>query len=312
MVDKPSSSPNRIPAKHSGEWQSWRLPSVGGNKPSIKAEQNTPERATGTTETIEDLDVEGLGSTGLTAQQMSDIVQAAEQEGFAQGYNQGQQQGYQEGYQQGQERGGEDIRQQLSREQQTFASLVQALQEPINRQDDALETLLLTMVERLSRAVVERDLATQPADIIALVHQSVAALPTPGNDITLHLNQAEHDGVQRYAQEHGYSWRLQVDPTIAAGGVKVSTPISVVDNTLERRLDEVLERFIQRQDLDETTSDEQLQAREQPIPRANTTDAAAEEQAPPPDDGAQSYTQAAPEQSPNANSAAKGEEPPRD
>lgn len=302
MVDKPSSSPNRIPAKHSGEWQSWRLPSVGGTKPSIKAEQSPRERAAASSETIEDLEVEGLDSTGLTAEQMSDIVQAAEQEGFAQGYHQGQQQGYDEGYQQGQERGGEDIRQLLSTEQQTFANLVQALQEPINRQDDALETLLLTMVERLSRAVVERDLATQPADIIPLVRQSVAALPAPGNDITLHLNHSDHDDVQRYAQEHGYDWSLQVDPTIAAGGVKVSTPFSVVDNTLERRLDEILERFVQRQDLDETTSDEQLQARERSGPAADT-------QTPPPSDDAQLATEADPEESINPTTAPKGEEP---
>lgn len=268
MVDKPKANPNRIPAGESDAWQSWALPSVGKNDSTIKG--SSPSSAQGKSgvaagETIEDIEVEGLTSTGLTAEQMSEIVQAAEQEGFTQGFEQAQQQGYDEGYLQGQERGAEDIRQLLTIEQQTFASLVKALKEPVDQQDEKLEILLLTIVERISRAVVARDLVTQPADIIPLIRQSVAALPTLGNNITLHLNLADHDCVQRYAQEHGHDWKLHVTPDIRAGGVRVSTPESVVDGTVERRLDETIERFIQRQDLDEITSDEQLLEREHPV-----------------------------------------------
>ncbi|WP_339615330.1 flagellar assembly protein FliH [uncultured Gilvimarinus sp.] len=269
MADKPKANPNRIPADQSGAWQSWSLPSVGNSgsvvegtsKPGASASANAGE-------TIEDVEVEGLSSTGLTAEQMSEIVQAAEQEGFAQGFDQAQQQGYEEGYRQGQERGAEDVRQLLSIEQQTFASLVKALKEPVDQQDEKLETLLLTIVERISRAVVARDLATQPADIIPLIRQSIAALPTPGNNVTLHFNLADHECVKRYAEQHGHDWNLQVSPEISAGGVRVSTKDSVVDDTVERRLDETIERFMLRQDLDETTSDEQLLEREHPAPQS--------------------------------------------
>ncbi|WP_049721812.1 flagellar assembly protein FliH [Gilvimarinus polysaccharolyticus] len=268
MVDKPKASANRIPADQSDAWQSWALPSVGRGDGIIKGKSQSKSAAKGAPEsgeTIEDIEVEGLTGTGLTAEQMSEIVQAAEQEGYAQGFEQAQKKGYEEGYQQGQERGAEDIRQLLSTEQQTFASLVQALKEPVDEQDEKLEMLLLTIVERISRAVIERDLITQPVDIIPLIRQSIAALPTPGNNVTLHLNLADHDCVQRYAAEHGHDWKLQVTPDISAGGVRVSTEDSVVDNTVERRFDETIERFAQRQDLDETTSDEQLLAREHPV-----------------------------------------------
>jgi len=271
MADKPKANPNRIPADQSGAWQSWALPNVGKSDSVVEGTSKQDASASGGSnagETIEDVEIEGLSSTGLTAEQMSEIVQAAEQEGFAQGFDQAQQQGYEEGYRQGQERGAEDIRQVLSIEQQTFASLVKALKEPVDQQDEKLETLLLTIVERISRAVVARELVTQPVDIVPLIRQSIAALPTPGNNIILHLNLADHDCVKRYAEEHGHDWSLHVSPDISAGGVRVSTKASVVDDTVERRLDETIERFMKRQDLDETTSDEQLLEREHPAPQA--------------------------------------------
>ncbi|WP_041523336.1 flagellar assembly protein FliH [Gilvimarinus agarilyticus] len=265
MVDKPRSNPNRIPANETAEWQSWAVPTVdGGAKGDTKTKAEEARLGAQAGETIEDVEIEGLTASGLTAEQMSEIVQAAEQEGFAHGLEKGQQQGYEDGYRQGQERGGEDIRQLLTMEQQTFASLVQALKEPIDEQDEKLEALMLTMIERISRAVVGRDLVTQPVDILPLVRQSIAALPSPGNNVTLHLNLADHDCVKRYAEEHGHDWTLRVAPEISAGGVRVSTNDSLVDFTVERRLDETLERFKLRQDLDETTSDEQLLARELP------------------------------------------------
>ncbi|WP_339897767.1 flagellar assembly protein FliH [uncultured Gilvimarinus sp.] len=273
MVDKPRTNPNRIPASQTSEWQSWAVPAVGGSaKVSNASEPEKGARGPGAQagETIEDVEIDGLTASGLTAEQMSEIVHEAEQEGFNQGFEKGQQQGYDDGYRQGQERGGEDIRQLLTIEQQTFASLVQALKEPVDTQDEKLEVLLLTMIERISRAVVGRDLLTQPVDILPLVQQSIAALPSPGNNVTLHLNLADHDCVQRYAQEHGHDWTLRVDPGISAGGVRVNTADSLVDFTVERRLEETLERFVQRQDLDETTSDEQLLARE--LPRGNQSE----------------------------------------
>lgn len=269
MVNKPKSNPNRIPAEHSEAWQSWSLPSVDQNADVIPSEsRDTANRGIAAGEIIEDVVVEGLTGTGITAEQMSQIVQAAEQEGFAQGFEQAQQQGYQEGYRQGQERGAEDVRQQLLVEQQTFADLVHAFKEPVQQQDAKLEALLLNIVERIARAVVARDLTVAPADIMPLIRQSIAALPTPGDAVTVHLNPADHDCVKRYAEQYDHHWTLQASPEISAGGVRVSTPDSVVDDTVERRLDEAIERFLQRQDADENTSDEQLLGR---LPEAVTS-----------------------------------------
>ncbi|MBU2887236.1 flagellar assembly protein FliH [Gilvimarinus agarilyticus] len=256
-MKEPKTNPNRIPAADGDTWQSWTMPVIGDDGQVLSAEKRQAEDEN--VESIEDVEVEANEqSKPLTAEQLADIVKQAENEGFTEGREEGLKNGYDEGFKSGQQQGLLEMRQQLTAEQKTFQSLASNLLEPIDRQDDLLESMLLTTLERLTRAVVARELTTDSGDMVALVRQAVAALPGGREQISVHLNPDDLSVVETYCQEHALDWHFQAAPDIAAGGVKVVTTDSTVDHTIERRLDDIIESFLSQHNVDENTSDEQL------------------------------------------------------
>ncbi|MDO3382594.1 flagellar assembly protein FliH [Gilvimarinus algae] len=250
-------NPNRIPAESADHWRSWAMPVIGDDGSVVSADKNKGRQAD---ESIEDVELDNLPSGGMTAEQLAEIVGQAEQEGFAKGREDGFKTGYDEGYLSGQQQGALDMRQQLVAEQKTFQSLVEAFSRPLNDQDEKLEKLLLNMVGRMTRAVVMRELTTDSGDILALVRQSIAALPAGSEVMTVHLNPEDLAVVEAYSKDHSLDWHFHPDPDLTPGGVKVSTRDSHVDYSVERRLEEVIERFLSQQEVDEKTSDEALLA----------------------------------------------------
>lgn len=250
---------NRIPAAEAGRWQSWALPDVD-NASRVASNEKLARDKGGKRkgESVEDVDIADVQNfSGMTAEQLHDIVQSAEKEGFDKGYQDGLQQGRDEGYKAGQQQGLSEMRSQLMADQKRFNDLAKALLSPVEEQDQRLEDLLLTMVERLSQAVVRRELVTDPADIRALVRHAVSVLPSGPDKLRIFLNPEDLERVESYTREQP-GWHFIADPEMATGGVRVETDDSVVNDSVERRLQEVIERFLQQQDSDEASTDESL------------------------------------------------------
>ncbi|HEY7883742.1 MAG TPA: FliH/SctL family protein [Cellvibrionaceae bacterium] len=261
MSDK--KNPNRIPAAQAGRWQSWSLPSVDGRDHAVasneKLARDTGARAG---ESIEDVNLKDIKSFGkMTAEQLQEIVHSAEQEGFDKGYRDGLNQGRDEGYKAGQQQGLSEMRSQLMADQKRCQALAHALTFPVEQQDQQLQALLLTVVERLARAVVRRDLTVAPADIGALVRRAIAALPKGASHVRIYLHPDDLARVESPLREQA-ALEFIADRELNPGGVRVETPDSLVDDSVEHRLNEVIERFMLQQDSDEVTTDEQLFARE--------------------------------------------------
>ncbi len=251
---------NRIPAAEAGRWQSWALPDVANAERRVSSIEQQARQRGGRRkgERVEDVSLDQIQNfSGLTAEQLHSIVQQAEKEGFDKGYQDGLQQGRDEGHKAGQQQGLSEMRSQLMADQKRFKDLAQALLSPVEQQDQRLEKLLLTMVERLTRAVVRRELETGREDIRALVRRAVAALPTGPGHLRIFLNAEDLERVASYSREQS-EWQFIADAEMAPGGVRVETGDSVVDDSVERRLREVIERFLQQQDSDEQSTDESL------------------------------------------------------
>lgn len=261
---------NRIPAAEAGRWQSWSLPDVADAERRVSSNEKQARQRDGRRqgERVEDASLEQIQNfSGLTAEQLHNIVQQAEKEGFDKGYQDGLQQGRDEGHKAGQQQGLSEMRSQLMADQKRFKDLAQALLSPVEQQDQRLETLLLIMVERLTQAVVRRELATAREDMRGLIRQAVAALPTGPGHLRIFLNPDDLERVASYSREQS-EWQFIADADMAPGGVRVETGDSVVDDTVERRLHDVIERFLQQQDSDEQSSDELLFDGTGPAPAA--------------------------------------------
>lgn len=243
---------NRIPAEELENYQPWVLPPIHGERDSAlptaqrEARQREEDAAKRKGEKIEDVDYEG-GRTGLSAEEMQRIVDEAETEGREQGYKAGYDQGLAEGYDVGEKKGLEEMRQKLVAERQRFQHMIQALREPLAEQEDALEQWILDTVCVLTRSLVQRELLTDSSHIVEQVKAAVAALPAGAEHLRIYLNPDDLVLVEAYAEEHRLDWHFHADEQLLPGGCRVETRESQVDFSVEHRLAQQLEAFINRQ-----------------------------------------------------------------
>lgn len=249
--------PNRIPAEEAGSFQTWHLPPVGAKGavlPSAEkeAKEIEAEALQQSAESVEDIELPpGVPNTGMTAQEMQEIFDEAERDGFAQGhkdgYEKGMTEGMAEGYEAGQQKGLMEMRQQLVAEQQRFQKLAEALLQPLRSQDDDLEKMLLDIVCNLTQSVVQRELTTDSSHIVELVKAAVEALPVGSSNLRICLNPDDLAAVETYAKEQQLEWRFFGDAQLSPGGCRVEAPNSRVDFSVANRLKSVLEQFVNKQ-----------------------------------------------------------------
>lgn len=240
---------NRIPAEQLQDYKAWVLPPIHGERlPTAEREarQKVEDERRRRGEKVEDVDYDGTGS-GLSADELQRIVDAAEKEGREQGYEAGFEQGRAEGYEVGEKQGWEEMRQKLAAEQQRFQHLVQSLLDPLAEQDDALEKLLIDTVCVLTKSLVQRELLTDSSHVLEQVRAAVAALPAGTGNLRIFLNPDDLALVETYAEEQQLDWQFRGDDALLPGGCRVETKVSQVDFSVEHRLQQQLEAFVNRQ-----------------------------------------------------------------
>ncbi len=244
--------PNRIPAEDLESCLSWSLPEIGsGGKILPSAEKEARERQQEQrrrdSEVVEELDSNAVSFEPITAKQLQEMTETAEKEGYQQGHEQGYRDGQTEGYRAGQQQGAEEVRTRLTAEQQRLTQVAEALLLPLARQDDAIETALLDIVCTLARAVIKRELYTDSNHILSLVQEAVASLPVGAKNLTVVLNPDDLALVEAFAEERQKEWRFVGDNDLLPGGCRIETCESLVDYSVEKRMETVLAQFVNRQ-----------------------------------------------------------------
>jgi len=243
------SMPGRIPAEDLGDVTSWMLPPVDDSGRVLssaerEARLRREKMLSQGKEKIEDIEIPAPQTTGMTAQEMQDIFDAAEKDGFVQGHAKGLEQGKAEGYEAGRQQGLMEMRAQLTLEQQRFHHLANALLNPLTEQDNDIEHMLLDVICSLTQSVIQRELVTDSSHILSLVKTAVDALPVGSKNIRISLNPNDLTAIETYAAEQQLDWKFVADPQLQAGGCKIETPESRVDFSVSQRLQTVLEQFL--------------------------------------------------------------------
>ena len=243
---------NRILAEEAEDVKTWILPPVHEGKVLSSAEKEAKDRRAAllknSKESISTIDVPApTKKTGMTAEEMQAIFDAAEKDGFAQGHKEGYSKGNAEGYEAGRQQGLMEMRAQLVAEQQRFQKLAQALLHPVAEQDDDVEQLLLDVICTLTQSVVQRELLTDSTHILELVRQAVDALPVGSKNIRVSLNPDDLAAVEAYAAEQQLEWKFFGDAGLQPGGCRIDTLESRVDYSVSHRLQTLLEQFVTQQ-----------------------------------------------------------------
>lgn len=243
------SLPGRIASENLGDVTSWMLPLVDDTGRVLSsAEKEARDRREKMLqqgkEKIETVEIPVQQKTGMTAQEMQEIFDAAEKDGFTQGHATGFEQGKTDGYEAGRHQGLMEMRAQLTLEQQRFHNLANALLNPLTAQDNDLENMLLDVICSLTQSVIQRELVTDSSQIVALVKTAVDALPVGSKNIRISLNPDDLAAVETYAADQQLDWKFFGDTQLQPGGCKIDTPESRVDFSVSQRLQTVLEQFL--------------------------------------------------------------------
>jgi flagellar assembly protein FliH len=170
----------------------------------------------------------------LTAAQLEELQRQAREEGFEQGRREGQEYGRREGL----EEGRVALLEQLNR----FEALMEALDQPFQQLDDAVERDIVTLVISMVRQLVRREIKMDPGHVVGVVREALGVLPVASRNIRVLLH-PEDAALVREIYTLGdteQKWQIVEDPVVARGGCRVLTETSRVDATLESRLNALI------------------------------------------------------------------------
>ncbi|HET9391460.1 MAG TPA: flagellar assembly protein FliH [Steroidobacteraceae bacterium] len=121
-------------------------------------------------------------------------------------------------------------------------SILQLLAKPLQELDAAIEKELLQLTLSVGKQLARRELRIDPAQVIAILRESLTQLPASARDIRVHLHPEDAATVRERlaAPANERAWTLVEDPTLTRGGCLLRTETSQIDVRLESRISAVI------------------------------------------------------------------------
>jgi flagellar assembly protein FliH len=121
-------------------------------------------------------------------------------------------------------------------------SLLQFLGRPLQDLDAEVEKMLLHLALAVGKQLARRELRVDPSQVIAIIRESLAELPSAAREIRVHLHPQDATIVRERLSEpvSERAWTVVEDPTMSRGGCIVRTENSQIDARLESRINTVI------------------------------------------------------------------------
>ena len=121
-------------------------------------------------------------------------------------------------------------------------SVLELLAAPLRALDEQMEQQLLELAFAVGKQLARRELAANPAQIVAILRECLEQLPLAARDVRVHLHPEDAAIVRERlaAPAEERAWSLVEDPTLARGGCLVRSDNSQIDARFESRVNAVL------------------------------------------------------------------------
>jgi flagellar assembly protein FliH len=131
---------------------------------------------------------------------------------------------------------------QLEATARTMEATLQALSRPLAQVDDTIHSQIVTLATALARALLRRELRSDPSQIIAIVRDTVALLPVSARGVRVLLHPDDGALVRERLNVAGpeQAWSIVDDPALSRGDCRVHTEYAEIDARMETRLNEAL------------------------------------------------------------------------
>lgn len=170
---------------------------------------------------------------GRTVSELEDVEQRAHKEAYAKGHAAGLAAARAESQQ---------ALNQLKTQVAALEQMLDAIARPFADLDSQVEEQLVQLAVTIARQLVRRELRTDPAQVIAIVRETVALLPAATRDVRVHLHPDDAAVVrERLATPSAdRAWTLVEDPVMTRGGCRVTTDTACIDQRLETRIRNIM------------------------------------------------------------------------
>ena len=120
--------------------------------------------------------------------------------------------------------------------------LLQFVARPLQELDAEVEKTLLQLTLAVGKQLARRELRIDPAQVIAIIRESLQELPSSAREIrvVLHPEDAAIVRERLSAPVSERAWTIVEDPTVSRGGCMVRTETSTIDARLDSRINAVI------------------------------------------------------------------------
>jgi flagellar assembly protein FliH len=136
--------------------------------------------------------------------------------------------------------------QQLQARTDQFDSVLSTLAQPLQQLDAQVQDQLVHLALTVARHLVRRELRIDPAQVIAIIRETVALLPAAARDVRVHLHPEDASIVRERlaAPTADRAWTIVEDPVLGRGGCRVTTDTAHIDARLETRVGSVISALL--------------------------------------------------------------------
>lgn len=180
-----------------------------------------------------------------TAEEIEAMQKQAYEEARAAGYRDGSERGYRDGREEGYRVGYDEGRADAASLAKRLQDVIECLSEPLAQVDEQVEQELVALAIAIAKQLVRRELRTEPGEIVAVVREAMAILPSGARKIGLYLHPDDAELVRSTLalDELAPRWKIVEDPLLTRGGCRVIADASRIDATVESRLASAIARL---------------------------------------------------------------------
>jgi flagellar assembly protein FliH len=191
-------------------------------------------------------DVKGKLDVFLTIEDIDALQKQAQLEGYSAGFEQGKAAGHEAGL--------ESAKNDVNSQVMSLRQIIETLNTPLEDLDAEMERDIVALVTTVARQVIRREIKTDPEHVIGAVRSALVALPINDRKIKIYLHPQDIELVKKglSLEEEDASWRWIDDPTLSRGGCRIETANTLIDASVEARLDSIINKLLGGERTDDT------------------------------------------------------------
>ncbi|WP_165312873.1 flagellar assembly protein FliH [Vibrio ziniensis] len=199
------------------------------------------------------LDEDRLGSQADVQRQLETGFQQGLQQGFDEGLRQGIEQGKQQGIVEGQKEGfqkgflsGEQSgKQRFTDAIKPVNEIFQSLSQWQMEQEQQQRHIICELVQKVAQQVIRAELTLMPQQILALVNETLNAMPGKAESVVVHLNPQDLERITQINSDLPDNWKLVADKDLPVGGCHLVTDEAEADASCDSRLQSCMDNVKQ-------------------------------------------------------------------